>query len=77
MGRSTFPDCQTPEMRLGGPEIAPVATFPPALPSRMDHRPIRLAFLESQFARVSLGAVLDGWVRRFGKSHTPTKSVPA
>lgn len=68
---------QTPEMRLCGPEIAPVATFPPALPSRMDHRPIRLASLESQFATVPLGAALDGWARRFGKSHKPTKSVPA
>tara|TARA_R110000822_G_scaffold88844_6_gene205580 strand:+ start:591 stop:791 length:201 start_codon:yes stop_codon:yes gene_type:complete len=44
----------TPEKGLGGPEIAPVGTFPPALPSRVDRRPIRLAFLESQFATVPL-----------------------
>lgn len=68
---------QTSEMRLGGPEIAPVGTFPPALPSRMDRRVIRLASLESQFATVPLGAALDEWARRFGKSHTPIKSVPA
>jgi len=64
-------------MRQGGPEIAPAATFPPALPSRMDRRAIRPAFLESQFATGPLGAALDGWARWSGKSHTPTKSVPA
>ena len=64
-------------MRQGGPEIAPAATVPPALPSRMDRRAIRPAFLESQFATGPLGAALDGWARWSGKSHTPTKSVPA
>jgi len=64
-------------MRQGGPEIAPAATFPPALPSRMDRRAIRPAFLESQFATGPLGAALDGWARWSGKSHTPTKSVLA
>jgi len=38
-------------MKPSGPEIAPAATFPPPLPSRLDHRPIRLAFLESQLRR--------------------------
>jgi hypothetical protein len=41
-------------MTPSGPEIVPAATFPPALPSRFDRRPIRLAFLESQFATVPL-----------------------
>ncbi|WCP16230.1 hypothetical protein sphantq_04726 (plasmid) [Sphingobium sp. AntQ-1] len=48
------------ETGLSGPQIAPVATFPPPPPSRSDRRPIRLAFLESQFARVALGAVAVG-----------------
>src|SRR3546814_366370 len=38
-------------MTPSGPEIAPAATFPPPLPSRLDRCPIRLAFLESQFRR--------------------------
>jgi len=36
----------------------PVGTFPPALPSPLDRGLIRLAFLESQFATVPLGAVV-------------------
>jgi len=40
-------------MPSSGPEIAPVATFPPALPSRIDRCPIRLAFLESQLRQWS------------------------
>jgi len=38
-------------MPSSGPEIVPVATFPPVLPSRIDRCPIRLAFLESQLRR--------------------------
>ncbi|BAI99220.1 hypothetical protein SJA_P2-00440 (plasmid) [Sphingobium indicum UT26S] len=38
-------------MTPSGPEIAPAATFPPPLPSRLDRCPIRLAFLESQLRR--------------------------
>src|SRR3546814_16042982 len=38
-------------MTPSGPEIAPAATFPPPLPSRLDRCPIRLAFLESHLRR--------------------------
>src|SRR3546814_2579594 len=43
--------CRTLRMTPSGPEIAPAATFPPPLPSRLDRCPIRLAFLESQLRR--------------------------
>src|SRR3546814_5472559 len=40
--------CLMPEKGLGGPEIAPAETFPSPLPSHVDRRAIRMAFLESQ-----------------------------
>jgi len=46
-------------MRPSGPEIAPVGTFPPALSSRIDRCPIRLAFLESQLRRCRWRCVCD------------------
>lgn len=39
---------------MSRPQIASVATFPFPLPSQSDRHPIRLAFLESQFAMVPL-----------------------
>src|SRR3546814_18982562 len=42
------------------PDIAPVAAVPPALPSRIDRCPIRLAFLESQLRRCCWRCGCDG-----------------
>jgi len=38
-------------MALGGPQIAPAGTFPRPLPSPIERRPIRVAFLESHLQR--------------------------
>jgi len=43
--------CPTGGIALGGPEITPAGTFPSALPSRIERRLIRLAFLESHLQR--------------------------
>jgi len=67
---------QRSRMRPSGPEIAPVATFPPALPSPARRCAIRMAFLESQ---------LEGSARReagcsgatVGPSAKVNKNVPA
>jgi hypothetical protein len=48
------------------------ATFPFPLPSQSDRHPIRLAFLESQFATVPLAL----WAQRLNDS-SKTNNVPA
>lgn len=51
MGHAPSQPSRMSGMRPSGPEIAPAATFPPALSSRVYCHPIRLAFLESQLRR--------------------------